>query len=250
MCANHPLSRQYTGSRTLVLLPVGSYEQHGPHLPVDTDLRIAQLIAERLIKTFSKEEAILLPAIPFSCSWEHKGLGTLAINTSTISALLYDIAHSLKSWGIPVFLVLLNWHGGNSTLASLTTEITAREGIPTTAIQALSLGSKVWNADDPILFPDVHAGMIETSIMQAYWPELVAKFDDLDFVPDTDPAEPQSVFQALGIYAISKTGVWGKPQKSDAEKGRVVIDAVVKAVHGQITKLLQLIEEHSVEAGE
>jgi creatinine amidohydrolase/Fe(II)-dependent formamide hydrolase-like protein len=249
MCANHPLSKQYTGSRTLVLLPVGSYEQHGPHLPVDTDLHIAQLLAERLIKTFSKE-AILLPAIPFSCSWEHKGQGTIAINTSTISALLYDIAQSLKSWGIPVFLVLLNWHGGNSILASLTTEITAREGIPTTVIQALSLGSKVWNAEDPILFPDVHAGMIETSIMQAYWPELVARFDDLDFVPDTDPAEPQSVFQALGIYAISKTGVWGKPQKSDAEKGRVVIDAVVKTVHGQITKLLQLIEEHSVEGGE
>jgi creatinine amidohydrolase/Fe(II)-dependent formamide hydrolase-like protein len=142
--------------------------------------------------------------------------------------------------------VLLNWHGGNSTLASLTTEITAREGIPTTAIQALSLGSKIWNDNDPIFFPDVHAGMIETSIVQAYWPELVAKFDDLDFVSDTDPAEPQSVFQALGIYAISKTGVWGKPQQSNAEKGRVVIDAVVKAVRGQITKLLQLIEEHSV----
>jgi|SRR5450755_465546 len=246
MCANQAPSQKYTENRTLVLLPIGSYEQHGPHLPVDTDLRIAQLIAERLLETFSIEEAVLLPAIPFSCSWEHKGQGTVALNTSTLSALLYDITRSLKEWRRPVFLVLLNWHGGNGTLASLTTEITAREGIPTTVIQALSLVGKIWNANDPISFPDIHAGMIETSIVQAHWPDLVGKFDNLDFVPDTDPADPQSVFQALGIYAISETGVWGKPQKSDAEKGRLVIDVVVKTIHEQIAKLLQLIERHSI----
>ncbi|WP_216368776.1 creatininase family protein, partial [Dictyobacter arantiisoli] len=72
-------------------MPIGSCEQHGPHLPVDTDLRIAQLIAEKLTKSFPSGQAILLPAIPFSCSWEHKGLGTLALSTSTLSAILYDI---------------------------------------------------------------------------------------------------------------------------------------------------------------
>ncbi|MBA2396513.1 MAG: creatininase family protein [Ktedonobacteraceae bacterium] len=245
MYINPPMPQLHQRNRMVVLLPIGSYEQHGPHLPTDTDLRIAQLIAERLLKTFPQDEAILLPAIPFSCSWEHKGLGTIALNTSTISSLLYDIAFSLKSWGTPLLLVLVNWHGGNGTLASLTTEITARENIPATVIQTLSLASRIWQKEEDLLFPDVHAGMIETSIVQAYWPDLVARFDEIDFIPDIKPVLPQSVFQTLGIRAISKTGIWGKPQQSNPEKGNLVIDAVVKDIFEQVVKLLELLKTYS-----
>ena len=245
MYVDQPAPRLHMENRTIVVLPIGSCEQHGPHLPVDTDLRIAQLIAEKLTEAFSPEKVILLPAIPFSCSWEHKGPGTIALNTSTISALLYDIAYSLKAWNMPVFLVLLNWHGGNSTLAPLATEITAREHIHTTVIQALSLASSSWTDKNNISFPDVHAGMIETSIVQAYWPDLVTHFEDIDFLPDVEPASAQSVFQALGIYAVSKTGVWGKPQQADPEKGKLIIDTAVKEIYSQVIRLRELIEQQS-----
>src|SRR6266700_6859156 len=112
-------------SRRVVILPIGSCEQHGPYLPIDTDLRLAQLLAENLALQFS--DALLLPALPFSCSWEHKGLGTIALTVSTVAATIHDIAYSLKAWETPNALIIVNWHGGNDVLDSLAAEITARE---------------------------------------------------------------------------------------------------------------------------
>lgn len=229
-------------ARKLVILPIGSCEQHGPYLPIDTDLRIAQLLAERLMQSFSEEDALLLPAIPFSCSWEHKGLGTIALNTSTLSAVLHDIAHSLKAWNTPTFLLLLNWHGGNSLLASLATEITAREGVLTTVIQTISQAAAIWkgNATD-----DVHAGAIETSIIQAYWPDLI--LSDIPrtdhYVPDIAPANIQSVL-TLGIYGIAQNGIWGHPEQSDPEKGKKLINILTKDIHNQAAKLLELVNSN------
>ena len=78
-------------SRRVVILPIGSCEQHGPYLPIDTDLRIAQLLAEKLTASLA-DDALLLPILPFSCSWEHRGLGTIALNVGTLAAVVHDIA--------------------------------------------------------------------------------------------------------------------------------------------------------------
>lgn len=228
-----------TEARKLVILPIGSCEQHGPYLPIDTDLRIAQLLAEKLTQSFSNEDTLLLPAIPFSCSWEHKGLGTIALNTNTLSAILHDIAYSLKSWNTPIFLILLNWHGGNGALSSLATEITAKEGIPTTVIQAISQAGSIWN-DNAI--NDVHAGAIETSIVQAYWPELIPHSipKNAHHIPDVTPANTQSVL-TLGIHIIAQEGIWGFPERSNPQKGTNLINILVKNIHNQVAKLLELV---------
>ena len=225
--------------RKLVILPIGSCEQHGPYLPLDTDLRITQLLAEKLVQLFSDEDTLLLPAIPFSCSWEHKGLGTIAVNTATLAAILYDVAYSLNSWDIPLFLVLLNWHGGNGILSSLAAEITAREGLPTTVIQALSQAGSIWD-DTPI--NDVHAGAIETSIIQAYWPELISHPipKNAHYIPDVTPASTQSVL-TLGIHVVTQKGIWGSPEQSSPEKGKKLISVLAGNIHNQIAKLLDLV---------
>src|SRR5437763_15402411 len=75
MYLNQPAPQLLTTSRRLVLLPIGSCEQHGPFLPIDTDLRIALLLAEK-VASWLAEDVVVLPALPFSCSHEHKGLGT------------------------------------------------------------------------------------------------------------------------------------------------------------------------------
>jgi len=245
MHTSQPATMLYRENRTLVLLPIGSYEQHGPHLPIDTDLRIAQLIAEKLIETFPENSAILLPTIPFSCSWEHKGLGTIALSTNTISSIIHDIALNLKSWKMPLLLTLINWHGGNSTLASIATETTAREGIPTTVIQTIGLANQIWNEGKQAAYNDVHAGAIETSIIQSYWPEIIVNESDFktDFIPDIEPEITQPVLQALGIYAVSKTGIWGKPQQANAKKGKEIINIIVNIIHKEVIKLLDLIDE-------
>jgi creatinine amidohydrolase len=244
MYADQPTTKLNTKCRKIVFLPIGSCEQHGPHLPIDTDLRIAQLIAEKLVQSFPDKRTILLPPIPFSCSWEHKGIGTIALSTSTISSVLHDVALSLNKWETEIFLILINWHGGNSALASIATEITATKEIPTAVIQAISLAGQIWDRENELPYSDVHAGTIETSIIQAYWPELVIfpKSSEIDFVPNIDPATTQPVFQALGIYSVSKTGIWGKPQQADPQKGRRIIDVAIKEIYQQVNKLLELVE--------
>lgn len=235
--------------RKLVILPVGSIEQHGPYLPIDTDLRIADMLAEKLETSFlgSGIETILLPAIPFSCSWEHKGLGTLALNINTIAAILHDVAKSLKTWNVPTLLLLVNWHGGNDLLASLATEITATEEIPAAVIPAIAQVGKSWDESGITGAKDVHAGGVETSVIQAYWPELVSvPFPETAHCePDIAPAKTQAVLQALGFRTVTRDGIWGAPEQADPEKGRMLVEMMVQRMHDQAEALLELVNLHS-----
>jgi creatinine amidohydrolase len=231
--------------RKLVILPVGSCEQHGSHLPIDTDLRVASLLAEHLIASFPDEETLLLPAIPFSCSWEHKGPGMIALSTHTLSAILHDIAQSLKIWKIPVFLIIINWHGGNAALSSIATEITAQERIPTVVVHSLPIAAaQYWGDEVSLLKDDVHAGALETSIMQAFWPLFVdaSSLEHRNYIP-IDPSLPaQQALQAVGMSSISQSGIWGTPHLAQPEKGRLAVERTVKEIKQHILKLLNLVD--------
>jgi creatinine amidohydrolase/Fe(II)-dependent formamide hydrolase-like protein len=243
MDTNQSAYRLQKAEPQIVLLPVGSCEQHGPYLPIDTDLRIAQLVATKLAETFPVPKTLLLPAIPFSSSWEHKGMGTIALNITTLGAMLHDVAHSIKSWNLPVLLIIINWHGGNSVLSSLTTEITATESVPTAVIQAIALAGKAWYEHYGHISDDVHAGALETSIIKAYWPKLLTETISASshWVPAIAPVQTQTALQALGIYAVTREGIWGNPEQADTEKGKVVIEATVQKAYEEINRLLELV---------
>ncbi len=243
MYTDRPVPHLVAEKRKVILLPIGSCEQHGPYLPIDTDLRIAQLLANKVAKAFSEEDTLLLPAMPFSCSWEHKGLGTLALTVGTLAAMLHDIAYSLKTWRVPVLLILVNWHGGNDMLASLAAEITAHEGIPTAVLPSTSQVNRAGEQSNITHAKDIHAGAIETSIVQAYWPDLVALPipECAHYEPEISPAKVQSVLQSIGSYSITKKGIWGAPEHADAEKGYALIEALSASIHEQVIKLLELV---------
>jgi creatinine amidohydrolase/Fe(II)-dependent formamide hydrolase-like protein len=240
-----PAPRMREKNRKLVVLPIGSCEQHGPYLPIDTDLRIAGLLAEKLSVAFPETDTLLLPAIPFSCSWEHKGLGTLSLSVGTLSAMLHDIAYSLKTWNIPTLLVLVNWHGGNDVLATLAAEITAREAISTAAIPTTSQVGRAWDESAITQAKDIHAGAVETSIVQAYWPALVSTpiSEKAHCEPKISPAKAQGVLQSLGSLAVTREGIWGAPEDADTEMGRKLIDTLVGKMSEQIRALLSLIDQ-------
>ncbi len=237
--------------RMIVLLPIGSCEQHGPYLPIDTDLRIAQLLAERLYQALVGTESLLLPALPFSASWEHRGLGTLALNVGTIAAVLHDLAYSLTTWHMPLLLVLVNWHGGNDLLASLATEITAREGVPTAVVPSIAQVGKAWDESRITSAKDIHAGAVETSVIRAYWPDLV--FERLPASahdePVIAPAKVQAVLQALGSYALTREGIWGAPEQADPDKGRALIETLVQSMADQILALRDLVDKQPIGGG-
>ncbi|GCE27886.1 creatinine amidohydrolase [Dictyobacter alpinus] len=245
MNTRFPISELLSEGRKIFVLPIGSVEQHGPYLPIDTDLRIAQMLAENLAASLSDKRALLLPAIPFSSSWEHKGLGTIALNISTLAAVLHDIAYSIQTWGIHSFLILVNWHGGNSILGSLATEITARENLPTAVIPSASDIGKAWRTIDITKAHEVHAGAVETSIIQAYWPDLIhQQIQDKDnFEPAIQPVNTQAALQAIGIHHLSSTGIWGAPAEADANKGKELIEQLSTNMSTQVKKLLQLISQ-------
>jgi len=230
----------------VAILPLGSCEQHGPYLPIDTDLRIAQLLAERLATTLV-DDALLLPILPFSCSWEHRGLGTIALSVSTLAAIVHDIARSLKAWGTPFLLILVNWHGGNDLLGALATEITAIEGVPAAAIPSTAQVGKAWDDSKMTTAKDIHAGAIETAIMRAFWPDLVQPIPyTAHCEPDIAPAKVQPVLQSIGSYASTTQGIWGAPEDADTGRGIELIEKLSQAMHQQTVRLLELVNAKNV----
>ncbi len=247
MHIDQPAPHFQAEKRRVVLLPIGSCEQHGPFLPIDTDLRIATLLAEKVANLLS-EDAVLLPALPFSCSHEHRGLGTIALDISTVSAFVHNVARSLKSWGTPFLLVLLNWHGGNDLLGALATEITSTESLPCAAIPSIAQVGKAWDESNMTVAKDIHAGAIETAIIRAYWPELVAESipQAAHCEPHIHPAKVQAVLQAIGTYATTIQGIWGAPEDADVSKGHELLQKLSRDIHAQITRLLELVSDGSL----
>ncbi len=100
------------------LLPIGSFEQHGSHLPLTTDTVVACAVAQAVTTTY--RDLLLLPPITISCSHEHVGwAGTVSISSRTLATMINDVAGSLARSGIDR-LVLVNGHGGNYVLSNFT----------------------------------------------------------------------------------------------------------------------------------
>ena len=109
---------------TVAVLPVGSFEQHGDHLPLATDTIVACVIANQLAITYN---LFLLPPVTMSCSHEHEGFeGTVSISSRTLIAIIDDVQSSLARSGIR-YLVLVNGHGGNYVLSNIAQEANVAE---------------------------------------------------------------------------------------------------------------------------
>lgn len=201
---------------SLLVVPVGSCEQHGPHLPFDTDLRIASYLAERLVD--ERDDAVLGPAIPIGASGEHESFpGTLSIGTDALVSVVVELGRSaLPPAGsdrpAPFRAVLfVNGHGGNiEALARAETQLTA-EGRDVA----------VWHPRVPD--GDSHAGRTETSMLLAFAPELV-RSDRLEAGSTARWREIGPTVMAEGLRAVTANGVLGDPRGADAGEGRLLLD--------------------------
>ena len=146
------------GGAYVLVLPLGSTEQHGPHLPLDTDTRIAVALADELAAR--RESILVAPALMYGASWEHVGFaGTLAISVDVLANVLVEI---VRSAGPEIErVVFVNGHGGNSTALARAVEVLVGEGRP----------AQAWA---PIVRSgDAHAGRTETALLLAIDPEAV-----------------------------------------------------------------------------
>lgn len=207
----------------VAVLPVGSFEQHGEHLPLATDTVIACVIAARIAETY---ELFLLPPITFSCSHEHERVpgypGTLSISASTLITVIDDIRASLARSGITK-LALANGHGGNYVLANITQQanvehrnVTLFPGRDDWAAARAHAGAVSTNHDD------MHGGEMETSILLHTHPELVG-----DTYPDADhEASNRPHLLVTGIKGYTSNGIIGCPSEATAAKGKAALDSL------------------------
>ncbi|MGO9857284.1 MAG: mycofactocin biosynthesis peptidyl-dipeptidase MftE [Acidimicrobiales bacterium] len=200
-----------TGGRSLLAVPLGSLEQHGPHLPLDTDTRIAVAVASGLAAR--REEVALAPAVAYGASGEHAGFpGTLLVGHGVLADLLVELVRSARSSFAGV--VLVSAHGGNeAALAAVSPRCTA-EGDHVL----------VWRAAIP--GGDAHAGRTETSLMLAIDPGAVR-------LERAEPGctEPLAALlprlRAQGVRPVSSNGVLGDPAGASADEGGELLRALV-----------------------
>lgn len=192
-------------------LPIGSWEPHSSHLPYDTDTRIATHLAQEA----ADGEDIILPALGYGCSFEHREMGSpVSLHVATFVTVVSEIAHSSK---IP--LVIVNAHGGNTALESLSQELNA-ENIHTLVLPHKSQWAQAFKEVSWPFTPhdDMHAGALETSLMWAWEPDMVRLP-----VPQDHTADNRSLFSALGMAGYTTSGVIGLPEYASAQLGQQLI---------------------------
>ncbi|MFF4833612.1 creatininase family protein [Streptomyces sp. NPDC001315] len=218
-------------STQVAVLPVGSFEQHGPFLPLATDTLVACAVAREIADAYPVH---LLPPVTISCSHEHAAWpGTVSISSVTLHAVVRDIAESLRRSGVDA-LVVVNGHGGNYVLGNVVQESSARG-----ERMALFPAAEDWEAAREqagvrtSLLTDMHAGEIETSILLHAHPELIRPgYESADFV-----ADDRRQLLTTGMSAYTDSGVIGRPSLGSAEKGKALLASLTDSFGAYFTLL-------------
>ncbi len=199
-----------------MVVPVGAFEQHGPHLPFDTDTRIATALvsaAVALLTDSDRADVFVAPAVPVSASDEHLGFaGTLSAGTEATGAMLSGIARSASSWARGTLFV--NGHGGNADALGLAHDALRRDGVT---------HDMWWPRLPADALADMHAGHVETSVMLHLHPAVV----DLSVAAPGATGEAVALVDAMrngGVAAVSPNGVIGDPSRANVDDGAAIFE--------------------------
>jgi creatinine amidohydrolase len=213
----------------LALLPVGSCEQHGPHLTLDTDLAVAEALARRLHGDLGGL-ALLCPSLPYGLSEHHLGFpGTLTLRPESFTRTILDVVESLAHWGVRRVLVV-NGHGGNVDALRLAGRQARRDlGSLVAAVMWSQLASKEIAARVESARYG-HACEVETSVAMVLAPDRVHAERIAEptargrLEPLTDP--PGAVVdRAIWLDEWSENGALGDPRRASVELGEAVVEA-------------------------
>ncbi|MFC7500826.1 mycofactocin biosynthesis peptidyl-dipeptidase MftE [Nocardioides sp. GCM10030258] len=209
----------------VVLVPVGSLEQHGPALGLATDAVVATHVTRHAVSRMKgrEQDFVVAPTVPYGASGEHEDfLGTISIGHEALHLMLVELCRSASRWARGV--VLVNGHGGN--VASLVSAVT----------QLRDEGRSVAWTSCRAADVDAHAGRAETSLMLALAPETV---DRRRLAPGcTEPvATLMPRLRSEGVRAVSPTGVLGDPTTATPEAGRRILVEMVDRLVAELGSL-------------
>lgn len=237
------------GERSVLLLPIGSMEQHGPHLPLDTDAILAQRLAEAITERFGEAfDLWQMPPFPLGLSREHAwASGTMSLSVAGLTTILREIAREIARALPARNLMIVNGHGGNrGILEVLNYEFKVDFGLNVCALHTGALMSPV-PAEG---LPEIHAGRDETSLMLALAPDRVRRerIAESGRQPGkaVSAAEVRTTILDPGVSwpwssgdrRIADLGVIGDASGSSAEYGRTILERILEAAGKALQRLL------------
>ena len=225
--------RKYLKQTRTIVFPFGTIEEHGSHLPLNTD----SLIIQEVLKLVAKKKKFFLAPIVYYgvCTTTREHPGTISISSETLRRLTADLVIECNKKGLRNFL-LISGHGGSLHMSALkeSAEKLVYE-LKDIRIAVFSLYDVLWRELSEIAetLNDSHAGEMETSIMLHLAPELVKGRAAEEY-----PKIPKP-FVVKDKMKYWPGGVWGNPQKASADKGRKAIKLMVE----KITEIIERIEK-------
>jgi creatinine amidohydrolase len=214
------IRKSIINKKRVAVIPVGSIEQHGPHLPVSTDSDIVTEIAKKISE---KNGYFLLPTLNYGVSFEHAPFFNLSIRESTLRTVLTDLCSSLLTNNIKTVFIINGHHGNLKSIKNLDVKL-KKISKNKQKIFPLSYWHFMEREFD-------HAGFVETSLMLAISKNVKMELAKKGLV--TDGMTKQEIVK-LGKLAnqsfpkATKNGIWGDPRKATKKEGHVILDEIIK----------------------
>ena len=206
--------------KKIAIIPIGSIEQHGPHLPISTDSDIVSEVAKKLA---DKKGYLLLPTITYGISFEHAPFFNLSIRESTLRTVLIDLCTSLLENNIKTVFIINGHHGNLKSIKNIDVKL---QKILKNKLKVIALSYWHFMSRD---FD--HAGFVETSLMLAISKNVKMKSAKKGLI--TDKMTKQEIVK-IGKLAnqsfpkATKNGIWGDPTKATKKDGKIILTEVIE----------------------
>ena len=214
------IRKTITKKKQVAVIPVGSIEQHGPHLPISTDSDIVTEVARKISE---KKGYLLLPTLNYGVSFEHAPFFNLSIREATLRTILTDLCISLLSNNIKTVFIINGHHGNLKPIQNLDVKL---KKISKNKLKVFPLS--YWHFMEREFD---HAGFVETSLMLAISKNVKMNLAKKGLI--TDGMRKQEIAK-LGKLAnqsfpkATKNGIWGDPRKATKKDGQVILAEIVK----------------------
>ncbi len=204
---------------SVALIPVGSIEQHGPHLPISTDSDIVSYIARQVSE---KNGFLLLPTLQYGVSFEHHPFFNMSLSSHTLEKILIELCVSLSKNHVDTVIILNGHHGNLDALKKLPSKISKKIGIKQ-RIFVYSYWHFMKKEFD-------HAGFVETSIMLAISNKVQMNKAEKGFIPgNLSKAELSRLDKKANksFISVTKNGVWGDPTIATRRDGKAILKEII-----------------------
>ncbi|KAF6250152.1 creatininase family protein [Marine Group I thaumarchaeote] len=214
------LRKSIKKKKQVAIIPIGSIEQHGPHLPISTDSDIVTEVAKRLSEM---KGYLLLPTITYGVSFEHAPLFNLSIRESTLRTILIDLCSSLLMNNIKTVFIINGHHGNLKSIKNIDVKL---QKISKNKLKVFPLS--YWHF---MKREFDHAGFVETSLMLAISKNVKMKLAKKGLITDGMKKQEIKILGKLANQSFpkaTKNGIWGDPTKATKKDGKTILAEIIK----------------------